>query len=226
MIISRVIFGILSLLIDCQAQPENNLLLKFKEEICKKIGTDAFEISLPKDEKLKSGETFKIETINLSEDQKYFIANCSDEQENKNYEIKGKFTWVVKVPVLKTPLLKGEIIKKDNIILKELPSNLIDETIITQQEDLIGLEAKVMLPNALIPLKKTFLTEPILIKKGAIAQITYKSPTLEITTSAIAKTPGRKGEIILFEKISKEKIKKTIQARVVDFEKAEIQRAQ
>ena len=96
------------------------------------------------------------------------------------------------------PVLKNEV--ETGYIISETDIQLIDtiqhqRQFISSAEELIGMQVKRRL-QAQTPIRKTDLTRPVMVKRGASVLVLYETAGLKLTQRGIAEKAGSLGDLI------------------------------
>lgn len=180
---------------------------------------------------LKEGEgadSIVIQQLSIQTDQRQFSANVIIGS-NPPRKILGKIEWLIEIPVLKNPIAKSDIISESDIGWQKFPADKLSPSTVTKKEELLGKTSKHTPIKIGSPVNRSDLQSPLIVKKGDGVQISYKSPSMVITTQATALSNGSFGESIMLETSSSKDgsgpvIKKTIQAKITGPNQAEIGR--
>jgi flagella basal body P-ring formation protein FlgA len=228
----RTLFFLLSFFVDCNAAPtlKDLLLESLKGDISQKITAPDFNIALsnwsvlwePKDFVKEDSPQTKLSFTNLTveDDQRRFSVEFQWDQ-NVTKKLVGTIEWMVSVPVLKNPLSPGSIIQESDITFQKHKADRLTAQIITKVEDLVGKTARNQMLKMGTPLTTTELQSPVLVRRGERVQVTYRSNALVVSASGLAKSQGCLGDMITIESGPN----KSIQAKVVGINQAEVQRA-
>lgn len=120
---------------------------------------------------------------------------------NVTVSVRGQYDDVIYIPVVKNKLLKGNIIKEEDITLLQRNRRYIKGDVITQSADIIGKMAKRNI-QAGKPISSRIITEPVLVSKKHPVTILYDTPTVHLRTAGIALQDGARGELIPVKNIS------------------------
>ncbi|MBW8310341.1 MAG: flagellar basal body P-ring formation chaperone FlgA [Candidatus Paracaedibacteraceae bacterium] len=167
-------------------------------------------------------DTLILEEVHFAPDQKNFQAILAIANGDKRIRLKGisgKIDPLSDIPILARAIAPGDIIEASDITWNKLPTTRLSQNFILKAEDLIGQTAKNRILQPGQPLNRHDIRAPIVVKRGDTVTIAYKSNSMMLTTTAIAEKDAARGEMARFKTMDSNKI---IQARVVDFQKAEI----
>lgn len=115
------------------------------------------------------------------------------------------------VPVLARSIMPGEVIQENDITWLSVPARQVNQTIIGDADGLVGLAARRPV-SAHMPVRFSDVQRPILIKRGALVNMTVKSANMTLTTVGRAQDNGSKGDVI---RISNASSNKTVTGYVV-----------
>ena len=117
---------------------------------------------------------------------------------------RGKLEALANVATAVVTLNKGELITKDNIVLKQQNICAIDKPFLAK-EPLIGMQiARIV--NAGKAIEQKHIVSPPVIKDGDQVKIFARKGELQISTSGTAKANGRLGETIRVKNASSSKL--------------------
>ncbi len=117
----------------------------------------------------------------------------------------GRYMAMNDVPVLKHSLRNGEVISESDVEVKSFPQERSSNDVVTDAAELIGrTPIRTVSPNR--PIRNSEISAPALIKKNALVQMRYKTPSMEITTSGQALGDGAKGDVIEVRNTTSKKI--------------------
>ena len=117
---------------------------------------------------------------------------------------RGKLESFANVATAEVTLHKGDLITKDNIVLKQQNICAIDKPFITK-EQLIGMQVARTV-NAGKAIEQKHIVSPPIIKDGDQVKIIAQKGELQISTSGTAKANGRLGETIRVKNASSSKL--------------------
>lgn len=131
----------------------------------------------------------------------------------------GRFEPVIELPVLVNRLHSGEIIREEDVAYARFAESRLRRNVIFQPNKLIGMAARrVIAPNR--PIASHEVEAPILVEKGDLVTINYRTPFMEISSMAKAIQDGALGDVISFKNADSGVV---IRAEVVAAGMAEIQ---
>ncbi|WP_028840594.1 flagellar basal body P-ring formation chaperone FlgA [Thermodesulfobacterium hveragerdense] len=108
------------------------------------------------------------------------------------------------VAVLAKPLEKGEVITKNHLVFQERPLSRLPQDVVLEEKEVLGKEVRTSLkPNVI--LRKSFLNEPLLIKRGQEVLIIGRGQGFLVRTKGKALQDGRKGEVIKVKNLTSTK---------------------
>jgi len=126
----------------------------------------------------------------------------------------GKIERVAEVPVLKLGLGRNAVIDEDNVEVVRLRAAEVRRDTILDAQELVGMATRRHL-QAGMPVRRDDVRKPVLIPKGTIVTMVYKTATMTLTTRGRALADGSKGASIT---IMNAHSKKTVEAVVVNAE--------
>ncbi len=122
----------------------------------------------------------------------------------------GRAIEIIEVPVLARKIERGEVISARDIVIDRMPRSAIRDDIITDANRLTGLSARRALRDG-VPLTRDVLMEPVLVHRGDLVTIVYRSAGLTLTTRGRALSAGARGEVIQIYNIQS---KRTVEAEI------------
>ncbi|QER42381.1 flagellar basal body P-ring formation protein FlgA [Thermodesulfobacterium sp. TA1] len=123
----------------------------------------------------------------------------------------------VPVLVLTKPLEKGEVIREEHVVFEKKPLSKLPQDVILQKEEVLGKELRTSLkPN--VVLRKSFLAEALLIKRGQVVVITARGKGFLVQAKGKALQDGRKEEMIKVKNLSsnKEVLGKVVSSKEIE----------
>lgn len=145
----------------------------------------------------------------------------SDHSTNElpSFIIEGYAYPLVQIPVVKYPIMMGKKIIQDDLTTSHIRLDRLHGTILTNQEDLIGMVAQLsIMPHQ--PIQSRQVKSALMIIKNSFVTMQLKTNDMAVATQGKALTDGRKGEFIPVMNISSKKI---LQGKVIDENIVEIQ---
>lgn len=194
-----------------------------KAELSQKIYVEKFDITLDHWteawEKEKEG-TLKVKELKVNKNR----FQSEVEGFKKDKKLNGKITYHFKLPVLNRSIEPGEEILEDDITYTEVETDQAETHYITKKEDIVGNTSRCSILKAGIPLLKTQIKAPIVVKKGSVIRVVYEHNSLRVTNKGIALKDATKSEVIPVEIQNQQNknTKKVIQATVLNAQDARI----
>lgn len=145
-----------------------------------------------------TAETVEIIALNLDRNSDVFTATVvapSKENPLKKLIVSGLVERQVMVPVLSATLQNGDIIAKNDIEMVEIADHDVQNNMIMDAEDLIGLTPR-RVAYAGKYLQKGAFQKPRLVERGEAVFITYKTGAITLTAKGKALQSGAKGDIV------------------------------
>ncbi|WP_319588669.1 flagellar basal body P-ring formation chaperone FlgA [uncultured Desulfobulbus sp.] len=139
----------------------------------------------------------------------FSIALFVDGKPAGNCVVRGRLEVVAEVAVAATPLHKGDVVTDASIVMQRQDIGGTDKPFMAK-EQLLGMQIARTVTAGTI-LKQEHIVSPPIIKDGEMIKIFARKGAMQLSTSGVAKTEGRLGEIISVKNISSNKI---IQCRV------------
>ena len=160
---------------------------------------------------------FLVSGLKTDELQNRFSCNAEIFADGKSYartNITGRYFLLSEIWVPSQNIQKGEVIAPEMLKQITVRQNRIKPSFVTDKERLAGKEAKIVMDRD--------IGNQVLIKKGDVVTVVYRTDKMQITAKVEALGDGGKGDKI---EMLNPKSKKTLFGRVIDkdTEEAEIQ---
>ena len=110
-------------------------------------------------------------------------------------ELFGRYISSIEVPIISKFIKAGDIITANDITLVKTKINKIKGDYITNENDIIGMQAKKVLANGSL-IKRSELRNPLVIKINDPVNILYYSNNIRLKTSGTALGSGSVGDMI------------------------------
>ena len=124
----------------------------------------------------------------------------------------GRYHRIIEVPVLVRRMRSDEVIGQSDIRMISVRADRIDMNALQDAEDLIGMSPLRSL-SAQRPIKRSDIRSPILVPKGSIVTMIFRTDRMVLTAQGRALEHGSKGDVI---RILNAKTHKTIDGVVVN----------
>lgn len=206
----------------------DNLLIVGEDEIREAIEEEFIEQGQDKtlDLEFFSGQTmFHIENaqkakvlvsgLKIDELQNKFSCSVEIFADGKAYartSVMGKFYIMGEIYVPSKNILKGEIISPEALKVLTVRMNRVKPNFLIEKEQLVNKEAKKVLKEGKIVLDRE-VGSKVLIKKGDIVTVVYKTNMMQITAKVEALGGGSKGDKI---EMLNPKSKKVLYGEIID----------
>ncbi len=138
--------------------------------------------------------------------------------DNKIKQFSGVASPLVAVPVLKTPIRRGDMITRNMVKIIDVRQDYITDTMALNAEDLIGMTPRKIL-RADAPIDMIELSKPTIISRGDLVTMQLKNGPIQITAIAKAMESGVKGDIIRLMNMDS---KRTLEAKVTGLREATV----
>lgn len=125
-------------------------------------------------------------------------------------EFTGRAIETVELPVLNKPMKKGEIIGDGDIEWLEWQARRMPRDAVTDIAELVGLAARRSLRPGL-PVRGRDVGEPIVVVKGSIVSLVYRTPMMVLTAGGRALEDGAMGSVV---RVLNSQSKVVVEARV------------
>lgn len=110
-------------------------------------------------------------------------------------ELFGRYISSIEVPVISRFIKAGDIITANDITIVQTKLNRVKGDYITNENDIIGMQAKKPLSNGSL-IKRSELRNPPVIKTNDPVNIAYYSNNIRLKTSGVALGSGAVGDMI------------------------------
>lgn len=168
------------------------------------------QIVLPEDQPA----TFDVLRLDFNPQQDHFtaeIAAPSTQNPIRRVVLNGKVDRLVDVPVLKSSMGAGSLIRKSDIQMIEMPMKQVKGEVILEPYDLLG-----MAPRRVVfagkPLRIQDIQAPQIIQRGEFVTMTFDSGVMQLTAQGRAMQNGAKGDMI---RVMNQGSNQTIEAKVM-----------
>lgn len=203
----------------------SEVLSLLNAEISQKVNVTDFGIKL--DNWTSSWEGDKVQDLKLKDlkvthNQTRFSAQIEGFKATKR--LFGKIEWYIDVPVLNRMLRPGEEVQSDDLMLQKIESHKINASHLTNTDQLIGMISRHSVLKPGIPLTKSDIQAPMIVKRGSVMRVTLKKGSLTVSNKGIALKDAARDATIPIEMMQSghKKDKKTVYATVLSSENAEI----
>jgi len=113
----------------------------------------------------------------------------------RRLRLTGRAIAVSRIPVLAQAVDSGEIIDRDNIVWRQVPSGRVGHGVIRAEKLLAGFETSRPL-RAGVPLRKNDIRKPVLMARGNIVTMVVLNRGMTLTATARALEDGALGDTI------------------------------
>jgi len=124
--------------------------------------------------------------------------------------VTGKVHKMVSVPVLAEEKRRGELIRENDIVRRDVRASEIREHVLTDEDDIVGMAAKRQIKAATI-IHSSQVRRPVLVPKGSIVIIELTAGGMSLTAQGKALDEGSKGDVV---RVSNLRSNKIIEAKV------------
>lgn len=126
-------------------------------------------------------------------------------KEEQYARIKGKYEEVVKVPVLKAKVGRGDTIHANNITWVELTGSRVKYDTVLTVDKLVGKAPKRTLVAGK-PIRERLLVMPTVIHKNDRVRMVYQTPHVKIMAFGVAMDEGGQGAYIPVKNLSSDRV--------------------
>ncbi len=114
---------------------------------------------------------------------------------DKQAEVSGQVIQMISVPVLKSPVQRGQIISTTNLDFLSVKADSIKNNLVTNPDSVIGMVAtKVLEPNK--PLRLNDIAAQRLVERGQEITIQYAAGPLQLTAKGKAMQHGQADDVV------------------------------
>lgn len=123
--------------------------------------------------------------------------------------VSGRFEETVEIPVLKRQVKNGEVIRAEDIELRDHPFARTRSDTVTDLASLVGKSpTRTISPGR--PVYESELAGPTLVKKNATVQMRYLSAGLEISATGQTVDDGARGDVITVRNLASKKLVRAV----------------
>jgi len=190
-----------------QALAERGVSAKVKASIANRDGDHIFSYSQPISVEIR-GLRFDANTHRFTTN----LVSLSGKDVISVKAISGRFDEMVEVPVLKQSVRAGDIIKEQDIELRDYAKARARTDTITDMASLVG-KSPVRVITGGRPIRAHELEQAAVVKKNDLVKMVFNQGAMQISTSGQAMSDGGKGSVISVRNMASKKI---VQATVED----------
>lgn len=135
----------------------------------------------------------------------------------------GKIEWMANIPVLLRPIGPGDIINVSDVGYQSYPVDHLTAMVVMDGNDIVGKSSAHTIIKPGLPVERSLLKNPTIIKRGDMVDVVYRSQCLIVSAKAQATQDLACGDTGTFE-TQHDNIKQTkkISAKVIGPSTAEI----
>lgn len=134
-----------------------------------------------------------------------------DRQGARRIRVTGRMHRIVDVPVLTRRVRPGELIRRTDLTHVALRADRVDRNVVLNAEDILGKSPRrILRPER--PVRRLDIREPMLVKRGRLVTMIYRSANMTITAKGKARGSGAKGDSVRVRNVTSGK---TVEAEVV-----------
>lgn len=171
------------------------------------------EIILPHD----IPPTVEIESLSYNASRETFSATIKT-VDNRLRQFTGVVYPMVDIPVLKTPVTRGDIITRNMVTTMPVRTDILTDNMIIRQDELVGMTPRRIL-RAQTVIKITELDRPVMVKRGDLVTMELRNGPIAITAIAKAMESGTKGDVIRLMNVDS---KRTLEAQITGLREAQV----
>lgn len=141
----------------------------------------------------------------------------------EKFSCSGKIEWLTNIPILLRPIGPNDTINASDIGYQSYPIDQLTAMTVMDRNDLVGKSSAHTIIKPALPVERSLLKNPTIIKRGDMVDVVYRSQYLMVSAKALATQDLASGDTGTFEtQHSNEKQPKKISAKVVGPGTAEI----
>jgi flagella basal body P-ring formation protein FlgA len=135
----------------------------------------------------------------------------------------GKIEWLTNIPILLRPIGPNDTINASDIGYQSYPVDQLTAMTVMDGNDLVGKSSAHTIIKPALPVERSLLKNPTIIKRGDLIDVVYRSQCLIVSAKALATQDLASGDTGTFEtQHNNEKQTKKISAKVTGPGTAEI----
>jgi flagella basal body P-ring formation protein FlgA len=196
--------------------------------IGQKINTKDFDVLIEKMPTEDFAENTSLENANIDElvispQQRNFQVSLKLKS-GERIAVSGRIEWLTNIPILLRPIGAGDIINLSDIGYQPFPIDQLSAMVVMDSTDLVGKSSAHAIIKPGMPVERSVLKNPTIIKRGDMVDVVYRSQCLIVSAKGQATQDLAYGDTGTFETQhdnSKQNMKK-ISAKVVGPSTAEI----
>lgn len=203
-------------------------MIKFLRPILEeKINTKDFDIALEKmpAEDISENENLDEATVDdlvIPPQQRSFQVSLKLKS-GKKFAYSGKIEWLTNIPILLRPIGPCDTINASDIGYQSYPVDQLTAMTVLDSNDLVGKSSAHTIIKPALPVERSLLKNPTIIKRGDMVDVVYRSQCLIVSAKALATQDLASGDTGTFEtQHNNEKQTKKISAKVTGPGTAEI----
>jgi len=132
--------------------------------------------------------------------------------------VSGRAHKLVSVPTLADEKKRGEVIRANDILWREVRASDVLDHVITDDDDLVGMAAKRQIKPSTV-IHTSMIRRPILVTKGSIVVIELSRGSMALSVQGKAMEDGSKGDVI---KVINVRSNKVIEAKITGPNKVDV----
>lgn len=197
----------------------------FRSKLAQKINTSEFNVVIERMplEGLEEvpEEDLRIDDISIPSNQRSF--NISIRSNGGDLvEVSGKIEWLSNIPVLLRAMGPSDIINISDVGYQTYPVDSLTSVVVMDANELIGKTPANSIVKPGLPIERSQLKNPTVVKKGELIDVVYRKNCLTVSAKALATQDLACGDTGIFETQHDSKQVKKISAKVVSPGTAEI----
>lgn len=214
-----------------QSYSKQSLVNFLRPIIGQKINTKNFDIiinTIPKDsisvlEQIALSEE-NIDELIIPPQQRTFELHLKTKSDEKLI-LSGKIEWLTNIPILLRPIGPSDTVNLSDIGYQSYPVDQLTAMTVMDSSDLVGKSSAHTIIKPGLPIERSLLKNPTIIKKGDLIDVIYKSQLLTVSAKAQSTQDLACGDTGTFETqhdSSSKQTTKKISAKVIGPGAAEI----
>ncbi len=184
-----------------------------EQALIERFGLQTFEaafVGARPNIEIGADEPISIAVLDIDFDSRtqHFVAKVSapaNDPAAPRYRMTGRVHQLADVPILRRNILPGEIIQASDIAWKSERVALFSYNTVLDVEKLIGYAARRPISGGR-PIRASDIKPQILVEKGAMVTVTYRTASMAITTRGKAMERGIRGNTIRIKNLKTDKV--------------------
>lgn len=148
----------------------------------------------------EAAPTARVTNLNFDSQSGHFSATLvapatGPEAGRQNLQIYGRLVHLLRIPTLREQVATGQVITAGDLRWMTLPSAQVSPNVVTSAATLVGMAARDSLAPGR-PILVSDVQRPVLVRQGALVNMTLVMPNMVLTAIGKALTPGGLSDVI------------------------------